>query len=82
MDDFIAKPIQAHKLLDLLQQKMPERLEAAPSRPACRSVLVEEAQKLAEQVEQMLSSGQTKRAAEVLSELERVHHQLQTSFAA
>lgn len=82
MDDFISKPIQANKLLELLQQRMPERPEAAPAQPACRSVLVEEARKLAEQVEQMLAAGQTHRAAEVLGELERVHHQLQTSFAA
>lgn len=82
MDDFIAKPIQAHKLLELLQRRMPERRETPTAQPACRSVLVEEAQKLAEQVEQMLAAGQTIRAAEVLGELERVHHQLQTSFAA
>lgn len=82
MDDFIAKPIQAHKLLELLQRRMPERNEAVQARPASRSVLVEEAQKLAEQVEQMLASGETNRAAEVLGELERVHQQLQTSFAA
>ena len=82
MDDFIAKPIQAHKLLELLQRRMPERREAPAAQPAARSVLVEEAQKLAEQVEHMLASGQTVLAAEVLGELERVHQRLQTSFAA
>ena len=82
MDDFISKPIQAQKLLELLQQRMPSPREGAPAQPASRSVLVEEAQKLAEQVEQMLAAGQTNRAAEVLGELERVHQKLQTSFAA
>ena len=82
MDDFIAKPIQAAKLLELLQMRMPQPREGIQAHPASRSVLVEEAQKLAEQVEQMLAAGQTNRAAEVLGELERVHQQLQTSFAA
>lgn len=82
MDDFIAKPIQAHKLLELMQNRMPEPREALQSQPATRSNLVNKAQKLAEQVEQMLAAGHTGGVAEVLGELERVHQKLQTSFAA
>ncbi|MBS2035327.1 response regulator [bacterium] len=82
MDDFIAKPIQAAKLLELLQNRMPEVSEARLPEPANRSDLVEEAQKLAEQVEQMVAAGQTGGVAEILGELERVHQKLQTSFAA
>ncbi|MFN8612019.1 MAG: ATP-binding protein [Vulcanimicrobiota bacterium] len=82
MDDFIAKPIQAAKLLELLQARMPETVQPAQVWPSSRSELVEKAQKLAEQVEQLLAAGQTGGVAEVLGELERVHQKLQTSFAA
>ena len=82
MDDFIAKPIQAQKLLELLARRMPEAREQSPTAPLSRSILVQEAQKLAEQVEQMLAAGQTAQVAEILGELERVHAQLHLSFAA